>query len=215
MLPRLLHTPQRWRPHLAARIAAGLIAAFFTTAPMLSAQETERARPETERAPAAADFGKLFDAVVERTAKSFWDKERLAEVGWEKRAAEVRTSVVEATSLGEATRRINALLAELKTSHTALLTPDDVDYYILLAVFGGAGMPQREYNEKFWGAGITYAASATSRSGSTAATSSTRCWKDRRPSGRGSRSATRSSLSMAPPITRSARFGARSANGPA
>jgi carboxyl-terminal processing protease len=154
MLPRLWHAPQGWN----ARIAAGLIAAsLFTSAAMLSAQEAERARSEAERAPAAADFGKLFDAVVAQTAKSFWDKERLTQVGWEKRTAEVRPGVIEESSLDEAARRINALLAELKTSHTTLLTPDDVDYYILLAVFGGAGMPQQEYNEKFWGAGVTYA----------------------------------------------------------
>ncbi len=60
-------------------------------------------------------------------------------------------------SLEEAARRINALLAELKTSHTGLLTPDDVDYYILMAVFGGASMPQEEFDDRFWGAGVTYA----------------------------------------------------------
>src|SRR5262249_40025597 len=73
----------------------------------------------------AAEFGKLFDAVVEQTAKSFWDKERLTEIGWRKRAAEVRQSVVDAPTLEEAARRINVLLGELNTSHTALYTPDD------------------------------------------------------------------------------------------
>ena len=68
-----------------------------------------------------------------------------------------RQSVVEAPGLEEAARRINALLGELKTSHTALLTPDDVDYYILMAVFGGASMPQEEFDDRFWGAGVTYA----------------------------------------------------------
>ncbi len=78
-------------------------------------------------------------------------------VGWEKRAAEVRPRVVEAQNVDEAALRINALLAELKTSHTVLLTSDDVDYYILLAIFGRAGMPQDEFDARFWGAGITYA----------------------------------------------------------
>ena len=115
------------------------------------------ARAEAPASPANADLGKLFDAVAERTAKTFWDKERLNEVGWDKRAAEARQSVADAPDLEEAARRINALLGELKTSHTVLLTPDDVDYYILLAVFGGADMPQPERDERFWGAGITYA----------------------------------------------------------
>jgi len=144
---------------LSARVLACLVAALLLAwAAPLRAQQAAPAQATAERAPATADFGKLFDAVVETTAKSFWDKERLAGIGWEKRAAEVRQSVVDAPSLEEAARRINDLLAELKTSHTTLLTPDDVDYYILLAVFGGArGMPQEEFDERFWGAGVTYA----------------------------------------------------------
>jgi carboxyl-terminal processing protease len=96
---------------------------------------TGEARAEPQAGHAVA-FGELFDAVVDRTAKSFWDKDRLAAVGWEKRAAETRQSVVEAPDLDEAARRINLLLAELKTSHTALLTPDDVDYYVFGSIFG-------------------------------------------------------------------------------
>ena len=95
--------------------------------------------------------------MVEATAKNFWDKERMAAINWRKRAAEVRQSVVEADSLDAAASRINALLDELKTSHTALLTPDDVNYYILMAVFRGASMPQEEFDDRFWGAGVTFA----------------------------------------------------------
>ena len=128
------------------------------------------------------DFGRLFDAVVETTAKNFWDKERLIAIGWKKRAAEVRQSVVDAPSLEEAANRINALLGELKTSHTALLTPDEVNYYILMAVFRGASMSQEAFDDRFWGAGVTLRRhrsllGADRRS----ATSSTRCWKDLRP----------------------------------
>ena len=76
----LLHKLRRRHAGLAARIAAGLVVAvLLAPAAMLSAQEAARVRPEAERPPAAADFGRLFDAVVERTAKSFWDKERLAQ----------------------------------------------------------------------------------------------------------------------------------------
>jgi carboxyl-terminal processing protease len=159
-LPRSRHDAplRRDRSRLAAHIAAGLVAALlFGSAAPLPAQQAERVQPEAARTPAAADFGKLFDAVVEQTTKAFWDKEGLVRVGWAKRAAEARASVVAAPSLEEAARRINGLLAVLKTSHTALLTPDDVDYYILLDVFGGAGMPQPEFDERFWGAGVTYA----------------------------------------------------------
>ena len=121
------------------------------------AQEAPHSQLQVKVAASVDDFGALFDAVITTTSKSFWDKERLAAIGWEKRAAEARQSVVEAPSLEEAARRINALLGEIKTSHTALLTPDDVDYYILMAVFGGASMPQDEFDTRFWGAGVTYA----------------------------------------------------------
>jgi len=159
MLPHLPPAPlHRKGASLSARLLVCLAAAvLLASAATLPAQEAERARPEAERAPAAVDLGKLFDAVVERTAKSFWDKDRLVQVGWQKRAAEVRPSVVEAPGPEEAARRINALLAELKTSHTALLTPDDVEFYILADVFGGLVRETRhEIVELFWG-GVTYA----------------------------------------------------------
>ncbi len=141
------------------RLIAGILVGFLLVAlPALWSPSASRAEAPAAQASAAnADFGKLLDAVVEKTAKGFWDKERLAQVGWEKRAAEVRQSVAEAPSLEEAALRINTLLGELKTSHTNLYTPDDVEYYILLAVFGGADMPQQERDERFWGAGVTYA----------------------------------------------------------
>jgi len=160
----MLPVPTHARPRtngarqLLATLLAGLLAALFLlAATSLPAQEVAPPRAEAKTEAATSEFGKLFDAVVAETAKSFWDKDRLAEVGWQKRAAEARQSVVEAPRLDEAARRINALLAELKTSHTGLLTPDDVDYYILLAVFGGAGMPKQDFDERFWGAGVTYA----------------------------------------------------------
>src|SRR5262245_21519686 len=96
---------------------------------------TEEARAEPQAGRAAA-FTELFDAVLDRTVKSFWDKDRLAATGWGWRAAQARPSVAEAPDLDEAARRINLLLAELKTSHTALLTPDDIDYYVFGSVFG-------------------------------------------------------------------------------
>jgi carboxyl-terminal processing protease len=139
---------------LITGILAGavLLAAAAPWTPPVARAEAPAAQASVER-----DLEKLFDAVVEKTAKAFWDKGRLAEIGWDKRAAQLRQGVVDAPDLDEAARRINALLGELKTSHTVLLTPDDVDYYILLAVFGGADMPQPERDERFWGAGVTYA----------------------------------------------------------
>jgi carboxyl-terminal processing protease len=152
--PSLPASPRAGRP-LRLGVAFALALAAIGPAP---AQEMRQQQPPVQEASSATrDFGRLFDTVVETTVKHFWDKGRLAETGWEKRAAEVRRSVVEAPGLEEAARRINALLGELKTSHTALLTPDDIDYYVLMAVFGGASMPPQEFDDRFWGAGVTYA----------------------------------------------------------
>ena len=148
--------PTRYTPRRYLLVA--VVAAIVAMPGVLRAQEA--ARPQLESAPAAAraqDFGPLFDAVVEKIGKHFWDKDRLTAIGWDKRAVEARTGVVEAPTLVEAARRINILLGELNMSHTGLLTPDDVDYYVLMAVFGGAGMPQQEFDDHFWGAGVTYA----------------------------------------------------------
>ena len=124
--------------------------------PPLGAQDAPP-RAEVSASQTSQDFGRLFDAVVDTTAKQFWDKERLARIDWQKRAARARQGVVDAPNLDVAAQRINALLGELETSHTALLTPDDVNYYILMAVFSGASMPQQEFDERFWGAGVTFA----------------------------------------------------------
>jgi carboxyl-terminal processing protease len=93
---------------------------------------------ETARVPLAQTLGALFDAVVEAVDKSFWDRERLAETGWLQRAASVRPEVIAAANLQDAARRINAFLGELRMSHTVLLTPDEVEYYILKNVFGNS-----------------------------------------------------------------------------
>jgi carboxyl-terminal processing protease len=140
-----------------ALLVAGLLLVFSATPWAPTAAPPARADAPAAQASTTSEFGKLFDAVVEKTAKEFWDKERLAQIGWDKRAADARPSVVDAPTIEEAARRINALLGELKTSHTNLFTADNVEYYILLDVFGGADMPQQERNERFWGAGITYA----------------------------------------------------------
>jgi carboxyl-terminal processing protease len=148
-----------WRLH--ALLVAGLflvsVAVPWVPGAAWTSSLARAEAPAAQASATSADFGSLFDAVVEKTAKEFWDKERLAQISWDRRAAEVRQSVIEAPDLTDAVRGINALLGELRSSHTNLYTPDDVEYYILLAVFGGADMSQQERDERFWGAGITYA----------------------------------------------------------
>ena len=101
-----------------------------------SPRKAQRAEHEFERASSRDELGRLFDAVVDAIKKSFWDKERLAELNWLERMRGERAGVAASPDLQEAARRINLLLDELKTSHTVLLTPDDVDYYVLRGVFG-------------------------------------------------------------------------------
>ena len=140
------------------RIARALVVVLALAIPVVvQAQDAARPEAQAKSTSTTETFGRLFDAVVEATAKNFWDNERLGAINWKQRAAEVRQSVVEADNLDAAASRINALLDELKTSHTALLTPDDVNYYILMAVFHGASMPQEEFDDRFWGAGVTFA----------------------------------------------------------
>jgi carboxyl-terminal processing protease len=126
--------------HRRARLAAlGLVACFVValhigvTHPL--AQEASRAERGVASGPAREELGRLFDTVVDTTTRAFWDGDRLEAIGWKSRAAAVREGVLDAASYEEAARRINQLLAELKTSHTNLFTPDEVDYYVLLDVF--------------------------------------------------------------------------------
>jgi len=129
------HRGHRWT-HLGARALVACLALLPAgTASPLLAQEAARLEAKAAAAPSREELGRLFDAVVDTTAEGFWDKERLEAVGWQARAAASRERVVTAPSLEAAARRINALLGELKTSHTVLLTPDDVDFYVLLDVF--------------------------------------------------------------------------------
>jgi carboxyl-terminal processing protease len=158
VFPDCLVTDGGKRTKRAAAVALLAFVTFFATAALtgLLAQEAPSSEPGAAQ-ERTENFGQLFDAVVDRVGKSFWDKERLASIGWERRAADVRQSVVEAPSREEAARRINALLGELKTSHTGLLTPDDVEYYILLDVFSRSrGVKKQLIGERFR-TGVRYA----------------------------------------------------------
>ena len=122
-----------------AALAIAALALFVLPAPaQLSAQEAPRSRHGAAEGSTREDFDRLFNAVVERVGKSFWDKDGLASAEWERHAQLARPGVIEAPTLEEAARRINTLLGKLKTSHTGLLTPDDQDYYNLLDVFSGS-----------------------------------------------------------------------------
>ena len=103
-----------------------------------------------------AELARLFDAVVETIEKKFFDETLLKRLDWRARANAVRPSVLSAAGTEDAARRINALLSELNTSHTALYTPDDYQYYILLDVLRGDWETVDLVSRRFWGSGPYY-----------------------------------------------------------
>src|SRR5262249_8948580 len=108
--------------------------------------------PAPALAAPAIDLAKLYDAVVETVDQRFYDKDLLDQLGWRARAAAARSSVLSALTTDDAVRQINALLSELKTSHTGLFTPDEYEYYIFLDIVGLTELTSR----RFWGSGPYY-----------------------------------------------------------
>jgi carboxyl-terminal processing protease len=106
---------------------------------------------------AAVDRTKLLDAVVETMDRKFVDPELLQSVEFHARANAMRQSVLQAPTTEDAAARINGLIAELKTSHTGLFTPDDYRYYITLEILNGAPTTRDLVFEKFWGTGPYFA----------------------------------------------------------
>lgn len=139
----------------SGRVVGGALLALVVGLAPLAAQEAVRS--PSAAAETKQDFGYLLGKVADTIGEHFWDKQRLGEVEWTKLVAAARRDIVDAPDLEVAAQRINTLLGKLNMSHTGFLTPDDVDYYVLLSVFGGAGMPPKEFDDRFWGANVTYA----------------------------------------------------------
>jgi carboxyl-terminal processing protease len=75
-------------------------------------------------------------------------------------SASLRPLVIDSPSIGDAVRQINQLLAEIGASHTALYTPNDYEYYILLDVLGvylSNSTTRDLMHQRFWGSGPYYA----------------------------------------------------------
>jgi hypothetical protein len=108
---------------------AGAVGVFATVlfvcswnAGLLAAAYAEARAPfaEFHAEQNAVDPASLYDAVVETVEKGFFDATLLKQLDWRERAKAVRPSVLAAGTTDDAVRKINALLSELKTSHTAL-----------------------------------------------------------------------------------------------
>jgi len=148
------------RAAAAARVLATVLLALpFCCAGFRPAGAEERApavhsEPQWDRE--TVELARLFDAVVETIEKKFFDETLLKRLDWRARANAVRPSVLSAASTEDAAHRINALLSELKTSHTALYTPDEYQYYILLDVLRGDWETSDLVSRRFWGSGPYY-----------------------------------------------------------
>lgn len=109
--------------------------------------------PQPSTAVAGLDREKLIDAVVSRIEERFFDGAKLAGIDWQARVAALKPAVIAAADDAAAVHLIQTLLADLKTSHTALITPDDYAYYFLIDIVGGQDSVKDLVARKFWGAG--------------------------------------------------------------
>jgi carboxyl-terminal processing protease len=123
--------------------------------PTASAEERPTARAEVRWDKKGIDPAKLYDAIIETIERKFFDEALLGQLDWRVRANTTRSSVLSAATADEVVQQIRTLLSELKTSHTALTTPDEYQYYFLLDVVG-AGEGSDLLARQFWGTGPYY-----------------------------------------------------------
>ena len=151
------------RPRSAAMVcafAAMLLALVLPNTPR--AQDVASSEQSSSVAVAApwgtqsVDLAKLYDAVVETIERRFVDDALLRRLKWRARADALRPSVLTAATPESAFRQINGLLSELQTSHTALFTPDDYEYYILPDILGADPNLAELLAKRFWGSGPYY-----------------------------------------------------------
>jgi carboxyl-terminal processing protease len=155
------------RPRSAAAVHA-FAAVLLVSSCCLGFHAAPRAQERTsqERAPdfyvqtpwdaRSVDLAKLYDTVVDTVEKKFFDEALLKRLDWRARANAVRPSVLSAATAEDAVLKINALLAELKTSHTGLFTPDDYDYYALADILGPDPNLTELMSRRYWGSGPYY-----------------------------------------------------------
>ncbi len=146
----------RFRKPTASFAAVVALISFLALAPSSRAEAPIAAPAARSEANASVDLAKLFDAVADTIDRKFVNERILKELDWQARAKAVRASVLSAATTAEAVDRINRLLAELKTSHTDLATPDDYRYYFTLDALLGSPETKDLIAEKFWGVSGPY-----------------------------------------------------------
>lgn len=145
------------RRHLLAASALALGSIALSSPALLSralAQDVQRPRGASDGfdvAPEPFDKGELFDKVIATLHRKYFDPDQFTRDAFVERANSVRPAVVAAPSPEAAVQRINALFAELKASHLALLTPDDLTYYFLLDLSPNSPGAREVISRRFWG----------------------------------------------------------------
>jgi carboxyl-terminal processing protease len=103
------------------------------------------------------NLAQLFDSVLETVDQNFFDPSVLKQSVWQERVQAARSLVLDSKTADDAVRQINKLLAELGASHTALYTPDDYEFYILLTIVGSSRPAMVDMmKRRFWGTGPYY-----------------------------------------------------------
>lgn len=146
----------RFRKPTAPVAAVVALISFLAFAPSSRAEAPIAATAARSEANASVDLAKLFDTVVDTIDRRFVNERILKELDWQARAKAVRPAVLAAVTTAEAVDRINKLLAELKTSHTDLATPDDYRYYFTLDALLGSAETRDLVAERFWGVSGPY-----------------------------------------------------------
>lgn len=147
---------QPLRKAAAAIAATFALIAFLEITPALRAEAPLAAPRLHALASERIDLAKLFDSVVDTIARKFVNERLLTELDWQARAKAVRPAVLASATTADAVVQINALLSELKTSHTNLATPDDYSYYFTLDALQGAQETKELIAQRYWGASGPY-----------------------------------------------------------
>ena len=79
---------------------------------------------------------KDFDQITKAVTEKFYDQ-TFKGLNWPERVSAHRKQVKCSDNGRQLASVVNSLLAELKTSHTALYTPDDIEYWGLKSIFSG------------------------------------------------------------------------------
>ena len=133
-----------------AAVVLGLAGLWPLAIPEASAQDVRVDRAEAATETKSFDGPHLLAFVMDRLKARFAYPELLEQPTFSGKLDAVRAAVANAKSLEEAAPLINALLADLRISHTALYLPNDVEYPILLDAIGGGEGIAELIQQRWW-----------------------------------------------------------------